>query len=74
MLVSMLPPDNSHQLRSENVHLEADGPGFDSQHLHEQASVEALCVVHETERRGSYTLGPRDGLESPHDLTFRFDA
>ena len=34
MLVSMLPPDNSHQLRSENVHLEADGPGFDSQHLH----------------------------------------
>ena len=30
----MLPPDNSHQLRSENVHLEADGPGFDSQHLH----------------------------------------
>jgi len=27
-------PTISCQLRSENVHQEADGPGFESQHLH----------------------------------------
>ena len=35
MPTALALPTISCRLRSENVHLEADGPGFDSQHLHQ---------------------------------------